>query len=109
MYLYSAVDQRIIVWQRNTAGFPNPELTIQPYFPDVCPRQAPAGWPADLPYDAPHTTTVCPACLDIWRTRHFVSDPVVVPAGTPLTLSFPWTRETTGRPHTSPTAGTPTG
>ncbi len=93
----SAVDHRVIMWLRDATDYPDPKLhaaEVGPYFPDGCPDQAPAGWPHDQrPYDGPHSTTVCPACIASWRTDYLVSDPVQVPAGTPLTIAFPWTDE----------------
>jgi hypothetical protein len=93
----SDVDHRVIVWVRDALDYPDPKLNaseVGPYFPDGCPELAPAGWPHDQrPYDAPHTTTVCPGCLDSWRADHLVSDPVQVPPGTPLTITFGWADE----------------
>ncbi|WP_239406064.1 hypothetical protein [Frankia sp. Cj3] len=105
----SAVDHRILVWLRDAATYPdNPVLNasdVAPYFPGGCPDTAPTGWPRDQqPYDDPHSTTVCPTCIGSWRTDHLVSDPVRVPAGAPLMITFAWTAERT-RAHVSPAAG----
>ncbi len=66
---------------------------VTPYFPDGCPETAPPGWPTDTPYERPHLETICPACIQSWRSDFFVSDPVHVPDGVPLLLEFPWSAE----------------
>ncbi|OHV40834.1 MULTISPECIES: hypothetical protein [Pseudofrankia] len=64
----------------------NPEPATVDYYPDGCPEPNP-----DTPddYDQPHQTTVCPACLDEWKTGYHLSQRALYaspdPVGTPPT------------------------
>ncbi|CUU60885.1 hypothetical protein Ga0074812_14929 [Parafrankia irregularis] len=91
----SDVTDRVLTHLREAGDYPtNPNLNaacVVAFFPGGCPDSAPEGWPHDtVDYEDPHATTICPGCLDSWREDHLVSAPVTVPAGTPLTLRFPW-------------------
>ncbi|MCK9921300.1 hypothetical protein MXD61_05185 [Frankia sp. AgPm24] len=101
----TSIDHRVVVTDRDPAGYTQPgneaPTGMVVYFPDGCPPVTPAGWPADVDYDCSHGITVCPECIDSWRLDHFVSDPVEVPAGTPLTIQVSWAAERAHAPTRS--------
>lgn len=91
----SDVTGRVLTQLRDAGDYPdNPFLNaadLVPFFPEGCPEAAPTDWPLDtVDYDGPHASTICPGCVESWRAEHLVSQPRTVPAGTPLSLHFPW-------------------